>query len=140
LEAAAEVRVAAGWTEAAVFSEGDSEGDSERQAQREAALSGVLGGWSGATSSTSLTIAEFWAMSRGNLLPGTGAPEPGAARVRTGFRALVHPIFGEAGFPPANRLFRYRLGEGGAAFHMSAPICKSGTNLGAQRPGGMDQV
>jgi hypothetical protein len=125
-EAAAEVRVAEGATEAAVFSEGDSEGDSERQAQREAALSGVLGGWSGATSSTSLTIAEFWAMSRGNLLPGTEAPETGAARVR---RSV-----GKAGLPSARRLFRYRLGDGGAIFHTGRSDMQIGNQPGSAGP------
>jgi len=59
--------------------------DSERQSPKEAALSGVLGGWSGATFvSTSLTIAEFSAMSRGNFLMGESAREPGAAAVYRG--------------------------------------------------------
>ena len=53
----------------------------ERQAPKEAALSGVLGGWSGAAfSSTSLKIAEFWTVSRGNFLMGTRSPQEGEAR------------------------------------------------------------
>src|SRR4051812_43670953 len=61
VEAAAEVKGAEGWTEAAVP-------DSERQVSTKAALSGVLGGWSGATFvSTSLKIADFSGMSRGKF-------------------------------------------------------------------------